>query len=171
MVFPLARSLLSLINYSLGRVYSINGRVLYRSEFLFAFAYLAGGDGIANATPGSFTDAFLLSVQTLTTIGYGSMSPPTLYAHLVVTIEAFVSILGIAVMTGLAFARFAQPTARVIFSHVAVINSYNNIPTLIFRTANPRRNLILEATIRLYLMRDNMSLEGEFMRIFINLNY
>lgn len=136
---------------------------------LFACAYLVGGDCIANATPGSFTDAFFFSVQTLATIGYGAMYPTTTYAHVLVTLEVLTSIIGIALMTGLAFARFAQPTARIIFSQVTVVTPRNGVPTLMFRVANQRRNQILEAETRLYFMRDEISAEGEFTRRFYEL--
>jgi len=33
------------------------------------------------------------------------------------------------------FARFSQPTARVMFSSVAVITPYDGVPTLMFRAA------------------------------------
>lgn len=133
---------------------------------IFAFAYLAGGDCIVNARPGSFLDAFFFSVQTLASIGYGAMYPKTIYANIIVTIEAMIGLVGIAVMTGLAFARFSRPTARVIFSRVAVITPHNGVPTLMFRTANQRRNTILEAQMRVYLMRDEVTLEGNFIRRF-----
>ncbi|AFY32879.1 ion channel [Calothrix sp. PCC 7507] len=131
---------------------------------IFAFFYLAGGDCIVNAKPGSFLDVFFFSVQTLASIGYGAMYPKTIYANTIVTIEAMIGLVGIAVMTGLAFARFSRPTARVIFSSVAVITPYEGMPTLMFRTANQRRNLILEAQMRVYLMRDEVTSEGQAMR-------
>ncbi|PMB24517.1 ATP-sensitive inward rectifier potassium channel 10, partial [Fischerella thermalis CCMEE 5319] len=137
---------------------------------LFALAYLAGGDCIANARPGSFLDAFFFSVQTLASIGYGAMFPKTTYANIIVTIEAMMGLVGIAVLTGLAFARFSRPTARVIFSRVAVIAPHNGIPTLMFRAANKRRNQILEAQLRVYLMRDEVTTEGQFIRRFHELN-
>ena len=136
---------------------------------LFALLYLLGGDGIANARPGSFSDAFFFSVQTLASIGYGAMHPQSLYANWIVTIEAIVSILGIALLTGLAFARFSRPTARVMFSQVAVVAPHEGIPTLMFRAANRRRNLILEAQMRVYLMRDEITAEGNSMRRFYDL--
>ena len=136
---------------------------------LFALAYLIGGDCIANARPGSFLDVFFFSVQTLASIGYGAMYPKTTYANIIVTIEAMIGLVGIAVMTGLAFARFSRPTARVLFSRVAVITAHNAMPTLIFRSANKRRNTILEAQMRVYLMRDEVTLEGQFMRRFHDL--
>ena len=131
---------------------------------LFAFAYWMGGNCIANAKPGSFVDAFFFSVQTLASIGYGSMYPATLYANIILTIEAMIGGMGVALMTGLAFARFSRPTARVIFSHVAVITQHEGMPTLMFRTANQRRNMILEAQMGVYLMRDDITLEGESIR-------
>jgi len=131
---------------------------------LFALVYLAGGDGIAHAQTGSFWDAFFFSVQTLASIGYGNLYPQTFYANTVVTVEALVELLGFAVVTGLAFARFSQSTAHVIFSHFAVVTPYNGVPTLMFRTANQRGNQIVEAQMRVYLLRDEASLEGQFMR-------
>jgi len=131
---------------------------------LFAIAYLLGGDCIANATPGSFLDAFFFSVQTLASIGYGAMYPKTVYANSIVTIEAMVGLVGMSVLTGLAFARFSKPTARVVFSRVAVITPYEGRPVLMFRTSNKRRNQILEAQMRVYLMRDELTSEGQHIR-------
>ncbi len=130
----------------------------------FALVYLAGGDSIANAQPGNFWDAFFFSVQTLASIGYGVLYPQTFYANAVVTVEALVELLGFALVTGLAFARFSQSTAHVVFSHFAVVTPYNGVPTLMFRTANQRGNQIVEAEMRVYLLRDEVSLEGQFMR-------
>jgi inward rectifier potassium channel len=131
---------------------------------IFALAYQAGGDCVTNARPGSFLDLFFFSVQTLASIGYGAMYPKTTYANIIVTIEAMAGLMAIAVMTGLAFARFSRPTARVLFSNVAIITPHEGRPTLMFRTANQRRNLILEAQMRLYLMRDDVTAEGQLLR-------
>jgi inward rectifier potassium channel len=135
----------------------------------FAGLYLLEPNSIANARPHSFVDAFFFSVQTLATIGYGVMNPQTVYANIVVTIEAMSGLIGIAVMTGLAFARFSRPTARVLFSQPMIVMPYNQVPTLMFRTANQRKNQILEAQVQVYLMRDEVSLEGQTMRRFYDL--
>lgn len=136
---------------------------------LFALVYLLGGDGIANARSGSFVDAFFFSVQTTATIGYGGMYPKTAYANAIVTLEAIVGLFWITLSTGLMFARFSRPTARVLFSRVAVVGPYNGIPTLMFRAANQRGNQILEAQMRLTLVRNVMTPEGEFMRRFYDM--
>lgn len=138
--------------------------VYLATNALFALFYSLGGDCIANAQPGSFLDKFFFSVQTLATIGYGAMYPKTVYANVIVTIEAMVGIVGVAVLTGLAFARFSRPTARVLFSQVAIIAPEEGKPTLKFRAANRRRNQILEAQMRVYLMRDETTTDGLFIR-------
>jgi inward rectifier potassium channel len=131
---------------------------------IFALLYLAGRDCIANAAPGSFLDRFFFSVQTFGSIGYGAMFPKTVYANGIVTIESMLSLIGIAMLTGLAFARFSNPTARVAFSRVATIAPYESVPTLSFRTANKRSNQILEAQIKVYLLRDEVTTEGQYIR-------
>ena len=136
---------------------------------LFAIGFMLGGNCVENATPGSFSDMFFFSVQTLTSIGYGAMYPATIYADILVAIEAFVGIIGIALITSLAFTRFSQPTAKVVFSQIATISEHNGIPTLMFRAGNQRRNQILEAEVRVYLMQDEVSQEGEYMRRFYTL--
>ena len=136
---------------------------------LFACAYLVTGNGIANAQPGSFTDAFFFSIQTLFTVGYGSMYPESLAAQILMTIELITGVLLGAMATGLIFARFSQPTARVIFSRVAVVCPFNDVPTLMFRAANRRENQILEAQVRVTLLRSEVSLEGHHLRRFYDL--
>jgi inward rectifier potassium channel len=136
---------------------------------LFALLYMLDGAAIANARPGSFWDAFFFSVQTMATIGYGQMAPATLYANLLVTVETIVGILVLAVSTGLVFARFSRPTARVMFSRVAVIGPYQGVPTLSLRLANERQNHILEAQVSATLVRDELTAEGVRMRRFYDL--
>ena len=132
----------------------------------FAGLYLLQADSIANARRGSFADAFFFSVQTMATIGYGDMRPATLYANLLVTVEVLLGMTGLAVASGLVFARFSRPTARVMFSKVAVIGTHDGVPSLMFRAANQRRNEILEAQVTVMLLRDEVSSEGVEMRRF-----
>jgi inward rectifier potassium channel len=148
---------------------ALGGLLYLLSNTFFALVYLAGGDCIQNAQPGYFPDAFFFSIQTMATIGYGAMSPRTPYANVVVTVEALVGLVGVAMFTGLAFARFSLPTARVLFSNVAVISPFNGVPTLIFRTANSRGNLIVEAQIGVTLVRNEVTFEGQIMRRFHDL--
>jgi inward rectifier potassium channel len=139
------------------------------TNILFALLYLAQPGSIANARPGAFADAFFFSVETISTIGYGQMVPATLYANLVMTAESAVGLLFLALATGLIFARFSRPTARVLFSDVAVIGPHNGRPTLSVRVANVRQNQILAAEVTMTLVRDEISAEGERRRRFYDL--
>src|SRR5262249_35806370 len=134
-------------------------------NLLFALAYLALGPGaIDNARPGRFDDVFFFSVQTLATIGYGKLDPLTSAANLVVTAEAVVGLLLVAMTTGIVFTRFARPRARVLFSRCSVITTYDGRPAFMFRMANERGNQIAEATLRATLLRSETLLEGTPMR-------
>ena len=135
-------------------------------NIVFGLLYLLQPGAIANATPGAFPDAFFFSVQTMATIGYGDMHPATLYANLLVTAEVLLGMTGLALATGLVFARFSRPTARVMFSQVAVVTDHDGVPSLMFRAANRRRNEILEAQVAVMLLRDEINAEGVEMRRF-----
>ena len=135
-----------------------------------ALLFLLGGEGtILNAASGSFADAFFFSVQTSASIGYGVMSPGTPYAHILVTLEAIIALLGISVLTGLAYARFSRPTAQVLFSRSAVVSPFRGQQTLMFRAANERRNQILEAQMRVYITLDEFDEQGRMMRRYYEL--
>jgi inward rectifier potassium channel len=135
-------------------------------NLIFATLYVGDPGGIANARPGSFADAFFFSVQTLGTLGYGVMAPKTLYANLLVTVESFSGILTIALFTGIIFARFSRPQARVVFSKVAVVTPFDGTPTLMFRAANQRGNSILDAEVHISLASQYTTREGVNMRRF-----
>ncbi|XZO00933.1 MAG: ion channel [Microcoleus sp.] len=158
-----------LLTLSWPRFFILISLLYVLTNSLFAIAYLAGGNCIANARPGSFQDAFYFSVQTMATIGYGSMYPRTDYANTIVAVQAFFALWGVAMVTGLAFSRFSKPTARVVFSRVAVIAPFNGVQTLMYRTANQRFNQILEAQQRATLIRDEVTSDGDYMRRFYDL--
>jgi len=130
---------------------------------LFACAYLLSG-GIENAREGFFSDAFFFSVQTLATIGYGRMSPVSLGAQVLVTIESFCGLTGLALVSGLVFAKFARPTARVLWSEVAVVAKQDGVTSLMFRVANTRGNQVVEARLRVGMLRFETTAEGERVR-------
>ncbi len=139
------------------------------SNALFALLYFLDPGGIENTRPGSYADAFYFSIQTLATIGYGKFAPLDTYSHLLVTVESVAGLLWTALTTGLVFAKFARPTARVLFSRVAVISERDGVPSLIFRLANERSNQIIEAQLRLTLYRNEVTREGEQVRRYHNL--
>jgi inward rectifier potassium channel len=130
----------------------------------FATLYMLGDAPIANQFPKGFGGAFFFSVETLATVGYGDMHPQTLYAHWIATLEIFVGMSSIALATGLIFARFSRPHAKIVFAQYAVIRPLDGRMTLMVRSANARQNVIAEARARLRIMRQETSIEGFTMR-------
>lgn len=153
-----------LLTASWGKLFVLVVIAYVTSNSLFASGYLLEGDVIENARPGSFLDAFFFSVQTMATIGYGKMAPLTTLANALVASEALVGMLGLAVVTGLVFAKFSRPTARVLFSRVAVVAPYDGVPSLMFRMANERASQIVEAQLHAVVLRDETTAEGEPVR-------
>jgi inward rectifier potassium channel len=128
------------------------------ANLLFACGYLlCGPDAIAGppVTPGDhgFLRAFFFSVQTFATIGYGHISPSGLAANLLVTAESLAGLLVFALATGLVFARFSRPTARILFSRNAVIMPYRGIAAFAFRIANQRSNELIEMNTTVMISR------------------
>jgi inward rectifier potassium channel len=141
------------------------GYTLINAAFAF-FYWLAPGaiEGVAN-----YEDAFFFSVQTLATIGYGKMVPVSRIGHLLVTLESIVGVLGIALTTGVTFAKFARPTARVRFATKICAHDRDGVPHLVFRLANRRQNNIVEAQLRVILLIEVVTNEGHAIRSPIDL--
>jgi inward rectifier potassium channel len=164
---PLADLYHNLIARSWGRLLGLLAFVYVGANLLFALGYWLGGDCIAGAN--GFGDLFFFSVQTMSTIGYGTMVPHTIYAHILVTIQAFGGTLFVALVTGLVFAKFSRPTARVMWSKNVVIIERGGKRLLQFRLANARANQIVEAQLRVAMARTEHTPDGERMRRFHDL--
>jgi len=127
-------------------------------NIVFAFAYyLCGPESfqgvVESASHGWAVDAFFFSVQTVATIGYGRINPVSLMANSLVTIESLVGMLGLALATGILFARFSRPSAKILFSNNAVIAPYRGVTAFEFRIANERSNQLIEANVTVTLSR------------------
>jgi inward rectifier potassium channel len=126
---------------------------------LFALMYLELG-GVVHARPGSFVDAFFFSVQTMGTIGYGTMYPESGAANWLMVAESVISLILTALATGLVFVRFSQTRARLIFSAKAAIGPMDGVPTLMLRIGNERRGNIVGTEFRLTFTRTSKTAEG-----------
>jgi inward rectifier potassium channel len=136
---------------------------------VFAALYWIGDQPIANVPGGAYIDYLYFSIETLSTAGYGDMHPQTHYGHFISAIELFTGIFSMSLMTGLIFARFSRPNARLLFADHPVISIHDGKPTLMIRLANERHNIIGNATARIWLLRDEVSLEGGSFRRFYEL--
>lgn len=139
---------------------------------VFGLAFLACGPGEIAGTRAvtlgrRFLESFFFSVQTFATIGYGGMHPVGLAANLLVTLESLFGLLGFALATGILFARFSQPTARILFSDKAIIAPYRDTMAFELRVANIRRNEMIQVEALVTLSR--FKLDGSGNREFIPL--
>ena len=128
---------------------------------------------IAALKTGTLNEAFgvgtAATIAPIATIGYGQMSPATVYANVLVTIETMAGLVFLALSTGLVFARISRPTARVVFGRVATVAPYDGTPTLSLRIGNERRSQILEADVTVTMLRYERTREGAQFRRFYDL--
>jgi inward rectifier potassium channel len=149
----------------------IGGAMLVFVAFnaVFAAFYWVGNQPIANVPGGAYIDYIYFSIETLSTAGYGDMHPQTHYGHFVAAVELFTGIFSMSLMTGLIFARFSRPKARLLFADHPVVTSHEGKPTLMLRLANERHNIISNASAKLWLFKNIVSMEGETLRRFYEL--
>ena len=136
---------------------------------VFALLYWLGDQPVSNVPGGAYIDYLYFSIETLSTAGYGDMHPQTHYGHFIATVELFTGIFSMSLMTGLIFARFARPNARLLFAENPVVSNYEGKPTLMVRFVNERHNIIGNANAKLWLLRNIVSEEGHAQRRFYEL--
>jgi len=132
---------------------------------VFAVAYLLCGPSAIRGVPaetmgGEFLRAFFFSVETFATIGYGHIAPLGIAANILVTIEAFLNIVCVALATGVVFARFSRPTTKILYSRNAIVAPYRGITALQFRIANTRSSQIIEVEATVILSRLELTDSG-----------
>lgn len=115
---------------------------------LFALAFLPCAPAALQSSSASFTGypfyrAFFFGVDTFATIGYGNIIPVGVAANTLVTIEALINIVGVALATGVIFARFSRLPARIIYSRSAIVTPYRERTALEFRIANVRSSQLI----------------------------
>jgi inward rectifier potassium channel len=75
-----------------------------------------------------------------------------LAANVVVAVEALAGLLGFALATGLLFARFSRPQAKVLFSNRAVVAPYRGVTGFMLRIANGRTSELSEVQATMLLV-------------------
>jgi inward rectifier potassium channel len=125
-------------------------------NLIFTFLYYINGvEQLSGIRPGSpfstFMEVFFFSAQTLTTVGYGRISPLGNLAGSLSTFEAFVGLLSFALASGLFFARFSKPNMHVQFSENMLVSPYLEGRALMFRFAPTKSNVISDVEVKLIL--------------------
>lgn len=125
---------------------------------LFAGVYmLADSDTLIgiddNNLNGPFWKCFFFSSQTLTTVGYGHISPNNFLTSSIAAFESMIGLLAFALATGLLYGRFSRPVAHVRFSKQSVFAPYLDINAWMFRIINNRPNQLINLEITVSLTR------------------
>ncbi len=138
-------------------------------NILFALVYMGLGiknlNGINLGGPAfqHFMDAFFFSAQTISTVGYGHISPSGLPASSVAALESLVGLLSFALATGLLYGRFSRPSAKIRYSKNMIVAPYHDITALMFRLANFRSNQLIELEVHV-MMTYNTIVDGKAIR-------
>ena len=118
----------------------------------------------------TFYESFFFSVQTMSTIGYGALSPNGILANILVTFEAAFGLIIAALLTGIVFAKLSKPHAKIRYSKKAIISQFDGVTCLSFRIGNTRGNDIVEAKINVSILLDETTSEGKKFRKIHNLD-
>ena len=140
--------------------------LFFFNNLLFACLFDMGQNPVANTGQPELLYLFFFSIENFTTVGFGDMHPQSIYAHSIASIEGFVALIQTAALTGLIFARFSRPRARIMFATNPVIALHDGEPNLMIRLANERHNAISDATAVLWIVRLEPSKEGHRFRRF-----
>ena len=126
---------------------------------------------IEKSTPfQDFLNSYFFSAQTLTTLGYGLVSPQGNITAFISSLEALIGLIGFAFMTGLLYGRFSKPKAAIRFSDVMVLRPFKEKRAVMFRLMNKRTNVMIEPKIKVTLAINELDDKGGFSRKFFNLN-
>ena len=138
--------------------YSVANLVFASIYMAIGLEHLRGAE--ATTALERFETAFFFSAQTLTTLGYGRLSPDGLAANVASSFEALLGLMAFAIVTGLVFGRFSRPAARLAFSGKMIVAPFQSGSSLQFRIANRRDNILMEIEARILLATVEPSNDG-----------
>ncbi|MDB5131113.1 MAG: Inward rectifier potassium channel Kirbac3 [Mucilaginibacter sp.] len=144
-------------------------------NIIFAFIYFSFGPQSLDGSSGistfhRFMDAFFFSAQTISTVGYGHISPKGMMSNSVAALESMMGLLAFALATGLLYGRFSRPSAQIVYSKNMLVAPYlENSRGVMFRLANLRRNILIDLEIEI-IFSFNETVDGKTMRRFYPLD-
>jgi inward rectifier potassium channel len=138
-------------------------------NLIFASLYfLVGTDHLAGVIASNpferFLEAFFFSTQTLTTVGYGRISPVGFWTSLIASIESLMGLLAFALATGLLYGKFSRPVANILYSKKGLIAPYLDIQGFMFRIINERSHQLIEVSVEVVLSRLEKNEDGTLNR-------
>lgn len=145
---------------------------------VFATLYLSlGADGLSRPDGSALNDfwhCYYFSCQTLTTVGYGHISPTTEWTSLLAALEAMVGLLGFAFATGIMYGRFSKARNRIIFSNAMLVSPYRGGRGLKFRIANVRDSQLIDMEARVmysFIQQEAAEVKRRYMSLELEINF
>jgi len=115
----------------------------------------------------TWTQAFLFSIETQTTIGYGgrAVTADCPEGVILLVLQTLTGMFISSFMLGLMFGKLARPKNRgktIMFSKTACITVRDGYFVLAFRYADLCRRVLLDTNMRMVIIRPRMTDEGEY---------
>jgi inward rectifier potassium channel len=164
----------NLITMGWGKFWLLVLTVYLAANIFFAFIYmLLGPDALYGSENNNglngFFNAFFFSAQTISTVGYGHISPHGMAANTVAALESMMGLLAFALATGLLYGRFSRPSAKISYSKNLLVAPYReNCKGLMFRLANLRKNVLIGLSVEV-IFSYNEEIDGKTLRRFFPL--
>ena len=147
------------------------GYIIFNLIFSLIYTYF-GPENILGLDPenGSvFFQTFFFSIQTFTTVGYGTLAPLGIATQIVASIEAFVGFLSFSLATGLLYGRFSRPRSKIKFADNFVFSKYEQGHSFKFKLTNLRDVVLQDVEAKIITMFNKENENGQLVRTYYEL--
>ena len=147
------------------------GYIIFNILFSLIYNYF-GPENILGLDPenGSvFFQTFFFSIQTFTTVGYGTLAPLGIATQIVASIEAFVGFLSFSLATGLLYGRFSRPRSKIKFADNFVFSKYEQGYSFKFKLTNLRDVVLQDVEAKIITMFNKKNENGQLVRTYYEL--
>lgn len=148
------------------------GYIIFNLIFSIIYLYF-GSENILGVSPDNgpiFFQTFFFSIQTFTTVGYGTLAPMGIATQIVAAIEAFVGFMSFSLATGLLYGRFSRPRSKLKFADNFVFSKYEDGYSFKFKLTNLRDVVLQDVEAKIITMFNKENKEGNMVRTYYELS-
>ena len=147
------------------------GYIIFNLIFTIIYLYFGSENivGISAENGPIFFQIFFFSIQTFTTVGYGTLAPFGIATQIVAAIEAFVGFMSFSLATGLLYGRFSRPRSKIKFADNFVFSKYENGYSFKFKMTNLRDVVLQDVEAKIITMFNKENKVGSMVRTYYEL--